>query len=92
LSGVVEREVEIVNRLGLHARAAAKLVQTASAFRSRVLLVTDDEEVDAKSILGLLLLAAAQGTRLRVRCEGPDEEEALAAVATLIANRFEEES
>jgi phosphocarrier protein len=89
---VVEREVEIVNRLGLHARAAAKLVQAASAFRSRVLLVTDDEEVDAKSILGLLLLAAAQGTRLRVRCEGPDEEEALAAVTALIANRFEEES
>lgn len=89
---MVEREVEIVNRLGLHARAAAKLVQTASAFRSRVLLVTDDEEVDAKSILGLLLLAAAQGTRLRVRCEGPDEEEALAAVTALIANRFEEES
>ncbi len=57
-----------------------------------MLLVTDDEEVDAKSILGLLLLAAAQGTRLRVRCEGPDEEEALAAVAALIANRFEEES
>ncbi|MGH9361120.1 MAG: HPr family phosphocarrier protein [Thermoanaerobaculia bacterium] len=89
---MVEREVEIVNRLGLHARAAAKLVQTASAFRSRVLLLTDGEEVDAKSILGLLLLAAAQGTRLRVRCEGPDEEEALAAVAALIANRFEEES
>ena len=89
---MVEKEVEIVNRLGLHARAAAKLVQTASAFRSRVLLVTDDEEVDAKSILGLLLLAAAQGTRLRVRCEGPDEEEALAGVAALIANRFEEES
>lgn len=89
---MVEKEVEIVNRLGLHARAAAKLVQTASAFRSRVLLVTDDEEVDAKSILGLLLLAAAQGTRLRVRCEGPDGEEALAAVTALIANRFEEES
>ncbi|HVF58751.1 MAG TPA: HPr family phosphocarrier protein [Thermoanaerobaculia bacterium] len=89
---MVEKEVEIVNRLGLHARAAAKLVQTASAFRSRVLLVTDDEEVDAKSILGLLLLAAAQGTKLRVRCEGPDEEEALAAVTALIANRFEEES
>jgi phosphocarrier protein HPr len=92
LSGVAEKEVEIVNRLGLHARAAAKLVQTASAFRSRVLLVTDDEEVDAKSILGLLLLAAAQGTRLRVRCQGPDDEEALAAVTALIANRFEEES
>lgn len=89
---MVEREVEIVNRLGLHARAAAKLVQTASAFRSRVLLRMDGEEVDAKSILGLLLLAAAQGTRLAVVCDGPDEEEAMAAVAGLIANRFDEES
>ncbi|HEX5758541.1 MAG TPA: HPr family phosphocarrier protein [Thermoanaerobaculia bacterium] len=92
MSAAVEQEVEIVNRLGLHARAAAKLVQTASAFRSRVLLVLDGEEVDAKSILGLLLLAAAQGTRLRVRCAGPDQEEAMTAVTALIANRFEEES
>lgn len=84
--------MEIVNRLGLHARAAAKLVQTASAFRSRVLIKRNGEEVDAKSILGLLLLAAAQGTRLRVVSEGPDEDEALAAVTALIANRFDEES
>ncbi len=89
---MVEREVEIVNRLGLHARAAAKLVQTASGFRSRVVLQKDGEEVDAKSILGLLLLAAAQGTRLRVVCDGPDEAEALDAVASLIAKRFDEES
>lgn len=89
---VVEREVQIVNRLGLHARAAAKLVHRASGFESRVTLVKDGEEVDAKSILGILVLAAAQGTRVTVRTEGPDEEEALAAVTDLIAARFEEAS
>jgi phosphocarrier protein len=87
---VIEREVEIVNRLGLHARAAAKLVHTAGGFRSRVWLVRDGEEVDAKSILGLLLLAAGQGTRLSVRCAGEDEQEAMAALVRLIAERFEE--
>jgi phosphocarrier protein len=89
---VTEREVEIVNRLGLHARAAAKLVHTAGGFQSRVTLHKDGEEVDAKSILGLLLLAAGQGSRLTLRCEGEDEEEAMRAVTGLIANRFDEES
>lgn len=88
---VVEREVEIVNRLGLHARAAAKLVHRASAFDSKVTLVKDGEEVDAKSILGILLLAAAQGTRLTLRADGPDEDQAMAAVAALIADRFQED-
>jgi phosphocarrier protein HPr len=87
----MEREVEIVNRLGLHARAAARLVHTASGFASRTSLIKDGEEVDAKSILGILLMAAAQGTRLRVRCEGDDEGAALAAVTALIADRFGEE-
>jgi phosphocarrier protein HPr len=89
---VIEREAEIVNRLGLHARAAAKLVHMAGGFQSRVTLLKDGEEVDAKSILGVLLLAAAQGSRLTIRCEGQDEEQALSAVTTLIANRFDEES
>ena len=89
---MTEREVEIVNRLGLHARAAAKLVHTAGGFRSRVMLLKDGEEVDAKSILGLLLLAAGQGSRLTVRCDGTDEEDAVRAVTELIANRFDEES
>ncbi|HEY2737241.1 MAG TPA: HPr family phosphocarrier protein [Thermoanaerobaculia bacterium] len=87
-----EREVEIVNRLGLHARAAAKLVHTSGAYQSRVTVIKEGEEVDAKSILGILLLAAGQGSQLTIRCQGPDEEEALGAVATLIANRFDEES
>jgi phosphocarrier protein HPr len=89
---MIEREAEIVNRLGLHARAAAKLVHTAGSFKSRVTLLKDGEEVDAKSILGILLLAAAQGNRLLVRCDGEDEEEALKTVTGLIAERFGEES
>jgi len=89
---VIEREVEIVNRLGLHARAAAKLVHLAGSFRSAVTLVQDGEAVDAKSILGILLLAAGKGAHLVVRCDGPDEEEAMAALSGLIAGRFGEEA
>ncbi|HVT57393.1 MAG TPA: HPr family phosphocarrier protein [Thermoanaerobaculia bacterium] len=89
---MIEREVEIVNRLGLHARAAAKLVHTAGSFKSRVTLAKDGEEVDAKSILGVLLLAASQGSRVKIRSDGQDEEDAIGAVTNLIANRFDEES
>lgn len=89
---MIERETEIVNKLGLHARAAAKLVHTAGAFQSRVTVAKDGEEVDAKSILGVLLLAAAQGSTVTIRCDGKDEEAAMRAVTDLIANRFDEES
>ena len=89
---MIERETEIVNRLGLHARAAAKLVHMAGGFQSRVTVVKDGEEVDAKSILGILLLAAGQGSQIVIRCDGKDEEQALKAVTALIANRFDEES
>jgi phosphocarrier protein len=89
---VTEREVEIVNRLGLHARAAAKLVQTAGRYDCQVHLVKDGDEVDAKSILGILLLAAAQGSLVTVRCEGEEEDAALEAVTRLIAERFDEDS
>lgn len=87
---MVEEEIVISNRLGLHARAAAKLVHAASGFESQVLLVRDGEEIDAKSILGILLLAAAQGTRIRVRCDGADEQQALQAVLALITDKFGE--
>lgn len=89
---MVQRELEIVNRLGLHARAAAKLVQTAGSFSSRVELEKEGQSVDAKSILGILLLAASQGTQVTVRCAGDDEEEALCAVTALIEDRFGEET
>ena len=88
---MIEREVEIVNRLGLHARAAAKLVQTATAFRCKVVLHKDGEAVDAKSILGILLLAAGLGSRMTIRCEGADEAPALDAVVQLVADRFGED-
>jgi phosphocarrier protein HPr len=89
---MIEREAEIVNRLGLHARAAAKLVHTAGGYKSRVTVLKDGEEVDAKSILGILLLAAGQGSQVTIRCEGEDEAAALDAVTSLISNRFDEES
>jgi phosphocarrier protein len=89
---MIERELEIVNRLGLHARAAAKLVHLTAGYESRVTLANGGEEVDGKSILGILLLAAAQGTTLTVSCDGRDEDEALAAIAELFANRFDEDS
>ncbi|MCB1054082.1 MAG: HPr family phosphocarrier protein [Acidobacteria bacterium] len=89
---MVERAIEVVNRLGLHARAAAKLVHLAGRFESDVELVVEGDQVDAKSILGILMLGAAQGTDLVVRCEGSDEDEALEAVCNLFADRFEEES
>lgn len=89
---MIERDLEIINRLGLHARAAAKLVHTANAFRSEIKLSKDGDEVDGKSILGILLLAAGQGSRLKVRVDGEDEQEAMAAVAQLVGNRFDEDS
>ena len=88
---MVESKLEIVNRLGLHARAAAKLVHTAGSFASQVTLVKDGEEVDAKSILGILQLGAAQGSELDIRCEGGDEAEALDAVTQLFMERFGED-
>ena len=90
---MVERSVLVVNRLGLHARAAARLVRTASAFQSSIRLERADRSAsaDAKSILSVLMLAAARGTELRVSAEGPDEAIALGAVCTLIAGGLGEE-
>jgi len=88
---MIESQVEIVNRLGLHARAAAKLVHLTSRFESHVWLAKDGEEVDAKSILGILLLAAAQGSLVVIRCDGRDEQEAIGAIEELFANRFDED-
>lgn len=89
---MVESEVEIVNEKGLHARASAKLVQLASTFPCDVRLRYEEEEVDAKSILGLLLVGAPLGARVVLTCDGAQEEQALAALESLIAARFEEEA
>jgi phosphocarrier protein len=87
-----EIEVTIVNRLGLHARAAAKFVHLASTFASRVTVSRDGTRVDGKSILGLLTLAAAKGTKLHLALNGDDEVEAAAKLAELVRSRFGEES
>jgi len=87
---MAQRILELRNRLGLHARAAAKFVNVASRFTAEILVGHDDEEVNGKSILGLLLLAAPCGSRLTVKASGSDEGEALDAIEELIANRFGE--
>lgn len=84
------REMELVNKLGLHARAAAKFVNTASGFAADVKVRRDEREVDGKSIMGILSLAAPFGTTLEVVAEGDDAQAALDALAALIANRFDE--
>ena len=87
---MVEETITLKNRLGLHARAAAKLVHTAARVESKVTLTKDGDEVDGKSILGLLLLAASKGTSLLLRVDGTDEMEALAAIVDLVERRFDE--
>jgi phosphocarrier protein len=87
---MLQQEVEIINKLGLHARASAKLTQVAGRFKSQVWVSRIGRRVNAKSIMGVMMLAAAKGSTLVVETDGPDEEEALAAVTRLIANRFEE--
>ncbi|NTV09731.1 MAG: HPr family phosphocarrier protein [Zoogloea sp.] len=81
---------EIINKLGLHARASAKLTQTASRFSSEVWLERNGRRVNAKSIMGVMMLAAAKGSSITVDTEGPDAEVALAAILELIADRFGE--
>jgi phosphocarrier protein len=87
---MTKAEVRISNKLGLHARAAAKVVHTANSFQCEIFIGTVDEEVNAKSILGLLTLAATEGTPLQVRAEGTDEEEAILALVQLFESRFGE--
>jgi len=83
-------DAEIVNRLGLHARAAAKLTHLASGFRSEIWLSRSGRRVNAKSIMGVMMLAAGQGTRVLIEAEGADADAALAALTGLIAERFGE--
>lgn len=87
---MAQLELELINRLGLHARAAAKFVHTASRFASHISVSHNQEEVNGKSILGLLLLAAPCGTRLTVKAVGADEVDALKALEALIQDRFGE--
>jgi phosphocarrier protein HPr len=89
---MIRRELAIRNRLGLHARAAARFVHTASRFRSRVTAGRDGRVMDGKSILGILLLSASQGTAIEVTAEGEDEALAIEALAALVEGGFGEEA
>ena len=87
---MLTHKITIINKLGLHARAAAKLVSCAAAFSSDIKAGKDSELVDAKSIMSVMMLAAAKGTELILQIDGNDEKEALAALIELIENRFDE--
>jgi phosphocarrier protein HPr len=85
-----QAEAEIVNKLGLHARAAAKLTQVAGGFASEVWLSRNGRRVNAKSIMGVMMLAAGKGSRITIEADGADADRALAELARLIADRFGE--
>ena len=86
-----EKEIAIVNSLGLHARPAALFVKVASRYRSDVWVKKENEEVNGKSIMGLMMLAAGQGSKLQVRCEGPAAARALDEIEELIKARYNED-
>ena len=87
---MVEKEIEVINKLGLHARAASKLVKCCSGFQSTIQLIKREKTVDAKSIMGVLMLAATQGSRLTLRVDGDDAVGAGDAVTALFENYFGE--
>lgn len=87
---MLEQDIVISNKLGLHARASAKLVQLVSGFRSTVMISCRGREINAKSIMGLMLLAAGIGTPIRLRVDGEDEVAAMAAVVDLFNRKFDE--
>lgn len=90
MSSVAEGTFEIINALGLHARAAAQLVKVANRYKSDVMLVCEGQKANAKSIMGVLMLAAAQGMQVTVTCKGEDAQACLQEIEQLIANRFGE--
>jgi phosphocarrier protein HPr len=88
---MLEKEIEIINKLGLHARAAAKLVSCASGFNSDVSLYRNGQRVNGKSIMGVMMLAANKGSVLKLEVDGSDEQQAMEALELLINNKFGEE-
>ncbi len=90
-NGMTEKEVTIKNRAGIHARPAALIVQTANKYTSKIHMIKDNEEINAKSIMGIITLGAGYNTNLKIRADGPDEQEAVNALAELFERRFEEE-
>ena len=87
----IEKEITVINRLGLHARPAAMFVRIASRYRSEIWVEKEGEQINGKSIMGLMMLAAGQGSKLLIRCEGPDADRAMQDLEELINQRFNEE-
>ena len=87
---MLQREAEIVNQLGMHARASAKLTQLAGQFKSSIWLTRNGKRVNAKSIMGVMMLAAARGAAVNIETDGPDEEAAMTALTELFADYFGE--
>lgn len=88
---MIDHHITIINKLGLHARAAAKLVSTASAYSSKIKVAYNGNEVDGKSIMSVMMLAASKGCELHLKVDGEDESAALNAIIELINNRFDED-
>ena len=88
---MISRELEIVNRLGLHARAAAKLVKLSASFDSDIDIEKEGQRVNSKSIMGVMMLAASCGSTVTLHADGPDEERAVEEIADLVERRFDEE-
>ncbi len=88
---MLENSAIIINKLGLHARAAAKLVSTTSAYSSKIKIAFNGKEVDGKSIMSVMMLAASKGSTLAIKANGQDEDAAMQAILDLIDDRFEEE-
>ncbi len=88
---MIVQQVEIINKLGLHARAAARFVTLASGFEAEIYLRKDNTRVNGKSIMGVMMLAASRGTCLELEADGPDQEQAMKALCELVDNRFDEE-
>ena len=89
---MIEKKVTITNKLGLHARASAKLIRLTGSFASRITILYKDKTADGKSIMDIMVLGAAQGSELTVQVCGEDEQEAIHALCALIENKFDEES
>jgi phosphocarrier protein HPr len=87
----IEKEITIINRLGLHARPAAMFVRIASRYRSEVWVEKEGEQINGKSIMGLMMLAAGQGSTLKIRCEGPDADRVMEDLEELIRQKFNED-
>jgi phosphocarrier protein len=87
----VEQRMQVLNELGMHARAATKFVQTANKYQSAVSVEKDGQSVNGKSIMGVLMLVAAKGSWILVRCQGPDAKDAIEALSTLVKDKFGED-